>query len=320
MSAAIVPSPAAPLLTIERLAAQLEKAASLDEIAEVRDRAQAIALYARKKAGGLAAAQAAGRVVTEATLKLAGLYAVEASARGEVGRGRIGPDCGPDLSPGKEAVAKAAHVDGSQLRRLRPVLDAPAPKVTAAQHAIEARGEIVTPAALLREVTATTAAEGYDGDEWRTPADLAERVRDVLGEIDLDPASTAEANRTIGATRFYTKRADGLAQPWEGRVYVNPPYSMPLVEHFAGKLLAELDAGRCTAAVALVNNATDTGWFQSLAQRLPFCLIRGRVPFESAHGGACPGPRQGQVAFYAGQEVQRFADVFGQIGAVATTV
>ena len=44
---------------------------------DVRDRAMAIELYARKKAGGLVAAQAAGRVVTEATLRLAQLYAEE---------------------------------------------------------------------------------------------------------------------------------------------------------------------------------------------------------------------------------------------------
>jgi hypothetical protein len=29
---------------------------------------------------------------------------------------------------------------------------------------------VVTPAALLREVTATSSAEDYDGDEWETPA------------------------------------------------------------------------------------------------------------------------------------------------------
>ena len=53
----------AELLVIERLAAALEKAASVDEIKDVRDRAMAIQLYCRKKVGGLAACQSAGRVV-----------------------------------------------------------------------------------------------------------------------------------------------------------------------------------------------------------------------------------------------------------------
>ena len=72
---------AAPLV-IERLATALEKCASVDEIKDVRDRAMAIQLYARKKAGGLAAAQSAGRVVTDATLKLAELYAAEKQGAG----------------------------------------------------------------------------------------------------------------------------------------------------------------------------------------------------------------------------------------------
>jgi hypothetical protein len=41
------------LLVIERLASALEKAASVDEIKDVRDRAMAIALYSRKKKSGL---------------------------------------------------------------------------------------------------------------------------------------------------------------------------------------------------------------------------------------------------------------------------
>ena len=65
------------LLVIERLASALEKCASVDEIKDVRDRAMAIQLYARKKAGGLQAAQFAGRVVTDATIRLAELYASE---------------------------------------------------------------------------------------------------------------------------------------------------------------------------------------------------------------------------------------------------
>src|SRR6266496_5442474 len=47
-------------------------------------------------------------------------------------------------------------------------------------------------------------------DEWYTPPEIIELVRTVLGEIDLDPASCIEAQRTVMAKRFYTKHNDGL--------------------------------------------------------------------------------------------------------------
>lgn len=62
-------------------------------------------------------------------------------------------------------------------------------------------------------------------DSWRTPADILDRVRAVFGgDIDLDPASSVEANAEVRARRYHTRADDGLAQPWHGRgVYCNPP-------------------------------------------------------------------------------------------------
>jgi ParB family chromosome partitioning protein len=60
--------------------------------------------------------------------------------------------------------------------------------------------------------------------EYATPAWLVEPARAVLGgAIDLDPASCALANETVRAARIYTRMDDGLAQPWRGTVFVNPP-------------------------------------------------------------------------------------------------
>jgi hypothetical protein len=74
-----------------------------------------------------------------------------------------------------------------------------------------------------------------DSPEWYTPAPIVEAARRVLGVIDLDPASHEEANRTIQATTFYTEQDNGLAQEWEGRVFLNPPGG--LVGEFWKKLI-----------------------------------------------------------------------------------
>ena len=60
--------------------------------------------------------------------------------------------------------------------------------------------------------------------EHGTSAAAVDLARYTLGGIDLDPASSSYWNRyTVKATRFYDRRANGLVQPWSGRVFVNPP-------------------------------------------------------------------------------------------------
>ena len=60
--------------------------------------------------------------------------------------------------------------------------------------------------------------------EHGSPAAAVELARYALGGLDLDPASNAYWNRhTVKAARFYDRAANGLAQPWAGRVWCNPP-------------------------------------------------------------------------------------------------
>ena len=60
--------------------------------------------------------------------------------------------------------------------------------------------------------------------EWYTPPEYLERVRAVLGGIDLDPASSKVAQKTVKAKRHFTKVEDALKREWHGRTFMNPPY------------------------------------------------------------------------------------------------
>jgi ParB family chromosome partitioning protein len=307
------------LLVIERLAAALEKAASVDEIKDVRDRAMAIQLYTRKKAGGLAACQSAGRVVTEATLMLARLYHEEKALKGGRPAAETRVRDHEFAAPGKVAVAKAADLDHSTLSRLKPLVQAAPETIKAATVAIEAAGEVATPAALLRHVTSVSSIDGYDGDEWYTPAEIIDAARAVLGTIDLDPASNVTAQKVVRATTFMTKVDNSLTKEWHGNVFCNPPYSTSLVQEFTDKLIAEVASGRTKAAIYLVNNCTETAWFQALATRFAFCLPLRRLAFYGPTG-AKQAARQGQTIFYAGPHVGRFVQVFSAIGVVVGRV
>lgn len=157
-----------------------------------------------------------------------------------------------------------------------------------------------------------------DSYEWYTPPEYIETVRQVLGSIDIDPASSAKANEVIQASRFYTKEEDGRALSWFGNVYLNPPYSMPEVEEFASKAVAEWQAHNLKGMIVLTNNSTDTGWFHLLGSSCDsFCFTRRRVGFwKDSPQGETLATRQGQVFFYFGKDKDRFAQLFNQWGLI----
>ncbi|MGB3501854.1 MAG: DNA N-6-adenine-methyltransferase [Mesorhizobium sp.] len=156
----------------------------------------------------------------------------------------------------------------------------------------------------------------FSGDnEWYTPARYIELARSVLGQIDVDPASNDFAQQTVRATTFYTIDNSGLDKPWHGRVWMNPPYGRGLIGPFISKLVAEYRSGRCSQAVVLTNNATDTAWFASLfGAASAVCFTRGRIPFYSptrSNGATLP---MGQLFAYLGDRPAIFSSTFEAVG------
>jgi hypothetical protein len=152
--------------------------------------------------------------------------------------------------------------------------------------------------------------------EWYTPAKYIDMAREVLGGIDLDPASGEIAQKTVRAKKWYSRDDSSLPHEWHGRVWMNPPYSAPLINQMMGKLVQEYKAERVTAAIVLVNNCTEVRWFQEAgAVCQAICFPERRIKFLDPEGRE-GGPLQGQAFFYFGPRTSLFADIFGGIGLI----
>ena len=176
-------------------------------------------------------------------------------------------------------------------------------------------GEMSIPQA-IQEIknNAPHVARNSGNNEWYTPGDITALAREVMGGIDLDPASSEVANRSVGADVFYTEDDDGLSFAWHGRIWLNPPYSTGLIDKFCSKVVYHFSSGDIESGIVLVNNATETGWFQELCTVAAAIVFpKSRVRFLSPDGtrGA---PLQGQAILYFGEAPDGFIYAFSAMG------
>lgn len=111
--------------------------------------------------------------------------------------------------------------------------------------------------------------------DWYTPR----WIFDELGlEFDLDPCQPPEGIKWIPAKRYYSVLNDGLKQPWEGRVWLNPPYGKHTPDWLA-KMSKHRDG------IALVFARTDCRWFHDYVTTADAILfMQGRVKFVDGLG------------------------------------
>lgn len=146
-------------------------------------------------------------------------------------------------------------------------------------------------------------------NDWLTPPEVIE----ALGPFDLDPcASVGQPWAT--AEQMYTPPDDGLALPWFGFVWCNPPYGAEAWTWL--NRLAEHGEG-----IALVFARTETkGFFNEVWRKADAILfLEGRLRFRKPVTGEITGNAGGPSCLVAyGAEAMVRLHRSGLTGALVT--
>jgi len=313
---------------IDRAATALASARDSGEVLEARDMAR-VAYDAAKSAGRMARAKKAHDEVIGAVYRAqADALLIEARAKMRLAdeydaaqaRGEVASDGRPKTVVGGNGIPATSTDLGlrrdeiHEARQLRNMeRDNPGVIENTLNELVES-GQEPTKAALKHVHVSANSGN----NEWYTPPEYIAAARRVMGGIDLDPATSEIANKTVGATKIFTAQDDGLRQEWPiGRIWMNPPYAQPLIGQFSERMAQE--AVRGSEAIVLVNNATETVWFQTMANACSaICFPKSRIKFLDPDGKPSGAPLQGQAVIYFGPNVQSFIAEFSKFGFVVT--
>jgi hypothetical protein len=107
----------------------------------------------------------------------------------------------------------------------------------------------------------------------------------------------------------HTLADDGLTKPWQGQVYMNPPY-LRTIRAWIDKLCDAYQTGDIPEAIVLLPDRTDTDGYQRIGGAV-VCFIDGRLKFiGAAHGAPFPS-----MVVYLGRTPATFVGAFSDLGA-----
>lgn len=125
---------------------------------------------------------------------------------------------------------------------------------------------------------------------WLTPPEIIE----ALGAFELDPCAAPAPRPWATARRHYdiTQGQDGLALPWAGRVWLNPPYGTAETPPWLSRI------GDHGIGTALLFARTETRMFRELIwpKASSIMFLFGRPHFYSPQGKRADGNSGGPLA------------------------
>jgi phage N-6-adenine-methyltransferase len=130
-------------------------------------------------------------------------------------------------------------------------------------------------------------------DDWATPWPLFKALDERFG-FNFDAAASPENAK---CERFLTAEQDALVMPWEGRVWLNPPYSRDVGKWVERAYLQATTNYAVELVACLLYARTDTRWWHGyvMAYASEVIFLRGRVTFV---GAPAPSPAPSAVVVF----------------------
>jgi ParB family chromosome partitioning protein len=296
------------LAKIESFRRDLAVAETINEIQLIKNAADAFSEFARKEKMSIEGQNELGKFRIEITEKI-GQWLNEHFPHGVRSDRRVQTtQTLPDKMP----------ITPYESARSRTILETPRELKQQIFEQFKNEGKVITPQAVYIEIKKPHISNNSGEYEWYTPEYIIESARLVMGTIDTDPASSEIANRIVKAKYFFTKEANGLDKNWTGNVWLNPPYGQPYISNFSEAIVNK--RGQYNQAIILVNNATETEWFQRMLTISDgICLFKTRIKFI-INGSPSGSPLQGQAAIYFGNNANEFFNEFGKYGICLSVV
>lgn len=131
-------------------------------------------------------------------------------------------------------------------------------------------------------------------DDFLTPPELVHS----MGEFDLDPCASHRQELPTALRHYRLPEDNGLLLPWDGSVFVNPPFSE--LQSWVGRFILHANG------VMLVPARVEVSWFWKLWQHCDgIYFTKGPVKYLCPEGKSPPGFFGGAFCAIGRENVQR---------------
>lgn len=244
----------------------LVEAANIEEVLEIKDKAAAVALFAKAK-GAKDAAQFAKEIELRAERKAGGMIP------------EFFPPGGNKNARSHDVTLEKAGISKMQSSRWQKIASIPEQEFEDVIATMGAEDKELTQALLLKIAAGLDWYQSSESIEWGTPQWLFDRLHEEFG-FQTDVCASA---KNAKCKRFYNKKKDGLKQHWAGVCWMNPPYGREIAEWMAK---ARESAERGATIVCLVPARPDTDWWWRNALKGEIRFLRGRLKWPDSKTAA----------------------------------